>query len=185
MKKNILLLCALFGLMLNASAMPVGWYQLDETWRDGSFSGQIYYDSASPFKIAHVSGVLTDLAHTTLITSVWNLQHDASEAPATFLYNALTGDVDSYDTGFYIKLVDLGSALAIDLASENRLFDFSNNALFNEGQLDGSPLISWRINAVEAAHIVPEPAGMALLSVGILAFGIARRRISLGGGQQY
>lgn len=172
MKKQLLLLCALLATVLqSASAAPVGWYNLSETWRDGYFSGQFYYDSASPYKITQVKGSLTDLAQTTAITTVWNVVNGAPE-PWVFLANGSAADPHQYDAGFYINLIDLGAALAIDMSADNGLYDFSSDfAFYTPDRLDDSPLISWSIT-----QAVPEPASIALFGLGLLGCMAGRRR---------
>jgi hypothetical protein len=176
MKKYLTLLCALYCLLLqSAQAVPIGWYNLEATWRDGQFAGRFYYDDTVPYKITRVDGILTDLAQTTAITDVWNLTHDLDAPQAgAFLSNAAPAIPDSQDAGFYLYLRDLGGTLAVDTTQDNYLTDWSNDfAFYDEAHLYTSPLLSWRISAVGE---VPEPGSLALAAVGLLAAWGARRR---------
>jgi MYXO-CTERM domain-containing protein len=176
MKKHLMLLCALFCLLLqSAQAAPIGWYELEATWRDGQFTGRFYYDDTVPYKITRVDGILTDLAQTTAITDVWNLTHDLDAPQAgAFLSNADPAIPDSQDAGFYLYLKDLGAALAVDTTQDNYLTDWSHDfAYYDDAHLYTSPLLSWRIGAVSE---VPEPGSFALAAVGLLAAWGARRR---------
>jgi hypothetical protein len=176
MKKHLMLLCALFCLLLqSAQAAPIGWYELEATWRDGQFTGRFYYDDTVPYKITRVDGILTDLAQTTAITDIWNLTHDLDAPQAgAFLSNADPAIPDSQDAGFYLYLKDLGAALAVDTTQDNYLTDWSHDfAYYDDAHLYTSPLLSWRIGA---ASEVPEPGSFALAAVGLLAAWGARRR---------
>ncbi|MYN06115.1 PEP-CTERM sorting domain-containing protein [Pseudoduganella aquatica] len=152
----------------SALAAHIGWYQLDATWRDGQFSGQFYYDAASPFGITKVTGTLVDLAQTTNIDKVWNLENPDPQ-PWVFLANT-TADQGGQNAGFYLTLVDLGATLALDTTVSNNLYDWSNDAYFNLAQLDESPLQSYAINAI------PLPGTVLLMGVGLLAMRAPRRR---------
>jgi hypothetical protein len=174
MKKWIGILCVLCGLAAQpAVAAPMGWYQMDLAWRDGSFSGRIFHDSASPYGITQVQGTLTDLAQVTAITDVWNASH-AEPAPWVFLDNAAGGDIDNYNAGFYLNLVDLGAGLGLDINLDNGLYDWSNDfAWYTPDQLEASPLLSW---SIAPAAQVPVPGTLALLGLGLIGAAAARRR---------
>jgi hypothetical protein len=177
MFKKMALLGALCGLWIQgASAAPLGWYELDLTWRDGSFSGQMFYDEASPYRVLQVNGTLTDLAQTTQITDVWNVSHGTPADPWVSFTNAHGSDPDDYDAAFYLHLRDLGATLAVDTAMDNSLYDWSHDfAYYLPGQLDQSPLLSWTITP--AASDVPEPASIGLLVAGLAAAAAGRRKI--------
>ncbi|MFC5462802.1 PEP-CTERM sorting domain-containing protein [Massilia niabensis] len=176
MKKLQMLFAAALCLFSQAVwAAPVGWYEFDATWRDGSFTGQFYYDEGSPFRVTAVDGTLVDLAQTTAINKVVNPE-DAQLERWVFLANANPAELAGHDAGFYLTLVDLGASLTLDLSGVNGLFDWSREAFYNPGQLDDSPLLSFRI---EQANEVPEPAtAMLLLSgfAGLLTMRRSRKR---------
>jgi hypothetical protein len=175
MFKKMALFCALAGLWIQtAAAAPIGWYQLDLTWRDGRFAGQIYYDSSSPYRVTQIQGSLTDIAQTTPITHVWNLSHGQLPDPWLSFTNAQGSDIDDYNAAFYLHLLDLGTVLAVDASQDNSLYDWSQDAYYFPELLDQSPLISWAIRP--AASEVPEPAGIGLLTAGLAAAVAARRR---------
>jgi hypothetical protein len=176
MFKKLALASALAGLFIGpAAAAPTGWYQLDLGWRDGAFTGQMYYDSASPFLALQVRGTLADLAQTTLMSDVWNVSHDAPADPWVAFTNAQGASPDDYDAAFYLHLLDLGDTLAIDTAQDNSLYDWSQDyAWYVPGQLDQSPLTSWSIAPLAAA--VPEPGSIGLLLAGMAAAASAGRR---------
>lgn len=171
MKKKILLALALLGaVMQSASAAPTGWYSLSETWRDGSFTGKFHYDGAAPERVTHITGVLTDLAQSTAIHTVWSGEKPPG-ATWTFVHNALPGIPDAYDAGFYLNLVDLGATLALDTSADNGLYDWSGEfAWFVPEQLNGSPLLSYAIAPV------PEPDALAMISLALVGGACARRR---------
>lgn len=176
MKKIALILVMLCGLLPQAVlAAAGGWYQLDASWRDGSFSGQFLYDSASPYGIVEVHGTLTDLAQTTAITTVWNLDNAQQEA-WVYLANSNPAELGGHDAGFYLYLVEQGGKLTLDTSASNSLYDWSSDfAYYNPAQLDESPLQSYSISAV------PEPAAAMLLLAGLpwlAAAARARRRRS-------
>lgn len=170
MKKLSILFAVMLGLFSqSALAAHIGWYQLDATWRDGQFSGQFYYDSASPYRITEVKGTLVDLAQTTTINRAWNLENAAVES-WNFLGNTNLADMGGQDAGFYLTLVDLGATLTLDTSASNGLFDWSNDAFYNPAQLDDSPLREFSINAI------PLPGTGLLVMAGLLAMGSLRRR---------
>lgn len=167
-------LYTLFALALtlfsqSALAAHIGWYQLDATWRDGQFNGQFYYDSSSPYGITQIAGTLVDLAQTTTINKVWNLENAQPES-WVFLANTNPSVLGEQDAGFYLTLVDLGDTLSLDTTGANGLFDWSNDAFYTPAQLDDSPLQSFAINAI------PVPGTALLVAAGLLAMRPARRR---------
>lgn len=169
MKKLYTLFALALGLFSQSTlAAHMGWYQLDATWRDGQFSGRIYYDGASPYGVTQVAGTLTDLAQTTAIDKVWNLEN-AQPEPWVFLANTNPNVPGEQDAGFYLTLVDMGGTLSLDPAGANGLFDWSNDAFYSPAQLDDSPLQSFAINAI------PVPGTALLLAVGMLAMRSSRR----------
>lgn len=181
MKKYLLMLAALPVLLLqSAAAAPVGWYNLSATWRDGSFTGRFYYDSASPFLVTGVNGMLTDSAQTTAIHTVWNTLNPDS-GPWAFLTNATAGEPDLYDAGFYLNVVDQGGNLSLDVLADNGLYDWSRDfSYFTEDRLNGSPLRSFSIAQVEVPVTVPpsvpEPGSLGLMGLGLLGCVASRMR---------
>lgn len=172
MKKLIMLSVVVLGFLAQSAwAAPIGWYDYKATWRDGSFTGQFYYDSAAPARITGVTGVLSDLAQTTSIDKISNLDYD-EPAPWVFLSNTNLADLGGHDAGFYLTLLDLGATLTLDLSGMNGLYDWSNEALSNPGQLNDSPLISFSIAQVNA---VPEPGSAMLILGGIAGLFTMRR----------
>lgn len=177
MFKKLALFCALAGLWIHtAAAAPIGWYQMELEWRDGSFSGQFFYDSSSPDRVTQIDGILTNTAQTTAITHVWNLSHEQLPEDSWLNFtNALGSAIDDYDASFYLNLLDLGASLAVDMTLDNSMYDWSDlEAYALLGQIDQSPLVSWTISP--AGGEVPEPAGVGLLAAGALAAVAARRR---------
>lgn len=177
MKKMFMLLVVLLGVFSqSANAAPVGWYQLDATWRDGQFSGQFLYDSASPYRITAITGTLVDLAQTTVIDTVWNLENAQPEA-WVFLNNTNPADPGGHDAGFYLNLLDLGATLSLDTSVSNALFDWSADwAFYKPGQLDDSPLLAFSIAEV---HAVPVPGTVALMLAGVMGMVSMRSRRKL------
>lgn len=175
MKKTLLLACALLGLCnQSAFAAPVGWYDLTQTWRNGSYQGRFYYDGSAAVPVTQIAGILTDIAQTTTIGTVWNGEVPAGES-WVYVNNALPGDPDTYDAGFYLHLVDLGHTLTLDTSADNGLYDWSGDfAYFTTEQQNGSPLVSFAITPETA---VQEPATLALLSAGLLLCVSRRRRL--------
>ena len=108
---------------------------------------------------------------TVAIDRVWNLSQDEPQ-PWIFLSNTNPADPGGHDAGFYLTLVDLGTSLTLDLAGMNGLYDWSDWDLYNLGQLDDSPLLSF---SIVQANEVPEPAS-AMLLLGGLAGLLALRR---------
>lgn len=174
MKKLHMLFALVLGLLTHSAwAAPIGWYQFDATWRDGSFQGQFYYDSAAPQRITAVQGLLSSLAQTTAIEQNFYLDQDEL-APWNFLANTNPAVLGNHDAGFYLTLLDAGSTLTLDLAGLNLLYDWSNDAFYNPDQLDASPLLSF---SLREANAVPEPAtGMLLLAGMAGLFGLRRGR---------
>lgn len=173
MKKLHMLFALVLGLLAHSAwAAPIGWYDLDATWRDGTFKGQFYYDSTAPERITAVQGLLSDLAQTTAINQNFYLDYDQL-APWNFLANTKPSEFADHDAGFYITLLDLGSTLTLDLDGLNVLYDWSNEALYNPDQLDASPLLSF---SIRPANAVPEPATTMLLLGGMAGMLTLRRR---------
>ena len=169
MKKLFTLLVATLGLYAqSALAAHIGWYQFDATWRDGQFSGQLYYDDTSPYRVTEVRGTLVDLAQTTAINKVWNLENAQPES-WLFLANTNPADMGGHDAGFYLTLLDLGATLTLDTSVSNGLFDWSNDTFYNPAQLDDSPLQAFSINAI------PIPGTALLVMAGLVAMGTSRR----------
>ncbi|SFV11208.1 PEP-CTERM sorting domain-containing protein [Pseudoduganella namucuonensis] len=173
MKKFYMLCVVLLGLFSqSAMAAPVGWYQLNASWRDGQFSGQFHYDSASPYRITEITGTLVDLAQATVINKVWNLENAQPES-WVFVNNTNPADPGGHDAGFYLNLVDLGATLTLDTAAGNGLFDWSGDfAYYNPSQLDDSPLLSF---SIVDANAVPVPGTAALMVAGLLGMLSSRR----------
>jgi hypothetical protein len=171
-----LLSCALAGLSIQAaSAAPSGWYDLSLDWRDGSFTGRILYDAASPYQVAQVNGVLASPAQTTAIGHVWNATTGTpvNEMPLTFTNWSGLGDPLDYNAAFSLVLTDMGTALAVaDPGPAWGLYDWSNPDFAL--QVSDSPLTGWRIAL--AAQEVPEPAAPVLLAAGLFGMACVRRR---------
>lgn len=166
MKKLHLVLSLVLGLLGQCAwGAPIGWYELNAAWRDGTFTGQFYYDSAAAPRITAVQGTLVDLAQTTAIDKISYLDYD-EPAPWIFLSNTNAAELGGHDAGFYLTLLDLGSSLTLDLAGLNGLYDWSKEAYYNPGQLDDSPLVSFSI-----ARAVPEPGTVMLVLAGMAALG--------------
>jgi hypothetical protein len=167
MKKYAALLLALCGLLAQpAGAAPIGWYDLSASWRDGSFAGKFYYDAGSPSRITQIDGMLTDTAQQTPITTVWTAD-DLMPASWVFASNTNSAEAGGHDAGFYLNLIDLGATLALDLAADNGLYDWSNDyAFYVPDQLDDSPL---RAYSIQPSQTVPEPGGLALFAMGLTA----------------
>lgn len=165
MKKLYMLLVLMLGLFSqSAMAAPLGWYTLDATWRDGQFNGQFYYDSSSDYRITEIRGTLADLAQTTAIDNVWNLENAQLES-WIFVSNTNSAVLGGHDAGFYLNLLDLGATLTLDTTVSNGLFDWSSDALYNPLQLDDSPLLSFSIREATA---VPLPGTAVLMLAGLL-----------------
>ncbi|RZA35006.1 MAG: PEP-CTERM sorting domain-containing protein [Lysobacteraceae bacterium] len=173
MKKLHMLFALVLGFLTHSAwAAPIGWYDFDATWRDGTFTGQFYYDSNAVERITAVQGTLSSLAQTTAIDQIYYLDYD-QPAPWNFLGNTNPAVLGGHDAGFYITLLDLGSTLSLDLSGENTLWDWSNDAFYNPDQLDQSPLISF---SLREANAVPEPATAMLLLGGMAGLFTLRRR---------
>lgn len=180
--KKFYMLCALVSVVFAqaAAAAPIGWYDLQATWRDGTFDGRLHYDGAAPGRITAVRGTLVDLVQTAAIDRISYLDYDAP-APWAFLSNTNPRDPGGHDAGFYLALVDLGTALTLDLSGPNGLYDWSSDAHYNPAQLDDSPLLSF---SLVRAGVVPEPGNVILLLAGLAALGgSARWRCRLRDGQ--
>lgn len=164
--KNILLCCALLGMFVQtAVAAPAGWYTLQQAWRDGSFTGSFYYDGSQAEPIVDITGTLVTLAQSSTITSVWTGEKPPG-ATWSYITNGAPGELEQYDAGFFLHLVDAGQALTLDMAADNGLYDWSADyAYFWPEQLNGSPLLSYAIDAVSP---VPEPSTVLLLGAGLL-----------------
>ena len=179
MKKLHMLWVMVIGLLAQPVwAAPIGWYDLNATWRDGTFQGQFYYDSDAPQRITAVHGTLASLAQTTAISQVYGLDQD-EPAPWHFLANSKPDVVGGHDAGFYLTLLDLGGALTLDLAGLNALYDWSDAALYHPDQLDASPLLSFSLTQAQA---VPEPGTVVLLLAGMV--GLCARRRAEGGARR-
>jgi hypothetical protein len=172
MKKLHTLLALVLALLGQyAWAAPIGWYDLDANWRDGSFKGQFFYDGSAPVRVTAVKGVLSDLAQTTAIDKISAMDYD-EPAPWVFLSNTRPADPGGHDAGFYLTLVDMGTWLSLDLSGLNGLYDWSSDAHYNPGQLDDSPLVSFSI-----AQSLPEPGTIMLLLGGMAGLlGMRRAR---------
>lgn len=167
------MLCALaLGLLLQpAWAAPIGWYELEATWRDGAFRGGFYYDSGSPARVTAARGTLASLAQTTAVSQVYYLDQD-EPAPWHFFANSNPAAPGGHDAGFYLTLSDLGGALTLDLAGLNALYDWSDAALYHPDRLDASPLLSFTLTP---SHAVAEPGSVVLLLAGVAALVLRRR----------
>lgn len=174
MKKYLALLGTLLALLSPVShAAPIGWYELSATWNGGQFNGRFHYDSASPYQVTQVEGLLADTFQTTQITTVWNLANGAAPDEPLFLHNSKPAAEFGYDAGFYLALVDLGATLGIDTGADNSLYDWSDFPAFELGELNGVALTGWEITP---AGEVPEPGSLAVLGLGLLGCFAARRR---------
>ncbi len=172
MKKLHMLFALVLGLLgQGAWAAPIGWYDYQASWRDGTFTGQFHYDSGAPGRITAVKGVLTDLARTTRIDKISIMDQDEIASWA-FLSNTNPLEPGGHDAGFYLTLVDLGTALTLDLSGANGLYDWSNDALYNPEQLDDSPLLSF---SLAQANDLPEPGSAMLLLLGMAGLAGLRR----------
>lgn len=176
-KLHMLFAMVLYMLAQSAWAAPIGWYDLKATWRDGTFDGQFYYDSSASTHVTAVQGTLVDLVRTVAIDRVWNLGQDEPQ-PWIFLSNTNPADPGGHDAGFYLTLVDLGTSLTLDLAGMNGLYDWSDWDLYNPGQLDDSPLLSF---SIVQANEVPEPASALLLLGGLAGLLALRRQRAVNG----
>lgn len=171
--KRRFMMAMLCGVALNsATAAPVGWYDLNATWRDGSFSGRFYYDQTATPRVTQVVGTLTDIAQATPVTSVL-FPEDAQ--PWVFMGNGRPADGVLQDAGFYLNLVDLGTTLSLNTTLDNGLYDWSADfRYYAPGQLDDSPLLSYSI-AQSVPVSVPEPGSPGLLALGLPALAALRR----------
>ncbi|MDK6076044.1 PEP-CTERM sorting domain-containing protein [Massilia varians] len=175
MKKKFFVLCALLGLSLQAAiAAPIGWYELNQTWRDGSFYGKFHYDGTASERITQITGFLTTTAQTSAITTVWSGEKPPG-ATWSYITNGQAGDLENYDAGFFLDLVDQGATLTLDLSGGNNgLFDWSNDyAYFTPEQLNDSPLLAFSIGP---AAVVPEPSAFSIMAAGLSLCVLVRRR---------
>lgn len=183
MKKHLCLAALLSSLWLQSAYAAVdGWYQLSAAWRDGSFTGQFYYDSTSPFQVTQISGTLSDLAQITAINSVWNTGYPDASA-SVFVTNAAAGQPDVYDAGFYLNVVNQGGHLSLNVLADNGLYDWSRDALYTPAQLDDSPLRGFSISPapLQPVSAVPEPDNLIMLGLGLaVCAAMARRRARCG-----
>ncbi len=174
MKRCLLMLGLVIGMLGNSVfAAPIGWYELNAAWRDGNFEGKFFYDSSAATPIIQIEGLLTDIAQTTAITTVWT---GGVEPPQTGIFVSNTPGADGmHDAGFYLNLLDLDATLSLDLSADNGLYDFSQDyAYYTPEQLAGSPLLAFTITAVQD---VPEPGVLSLMAIGACAL-VRRRRSS-------
>jgi ABC-type uncharacterized transport system YnjBCD permease subunit len=161
-----------------AMAAPASWYDVDLTWRDGAFTGRMLYDGSTPSQVLQVDGTLTTTAQTTSVTDVWQISQSVAvsdEFPLSFTNWNDPADPLNYNAAFYLVLADLGTSLGLVVTpgSALGLYDWSNDALFDENHLSNSPLLSWSISPVAA---VPEPTTWMTMLAGLAGLGMLRRR---------
>ncbi|QOY92721.1 PEP-CTERM sorting domain-containing protein [Massilia sp. UMI-21] len=166
-KLHMLFALALAVLSQSVWAAPIGWYDYQATWRDGTFKGQFYYDSSAAARITAVKGTLVDLVQTTSIDKNAYLDYDEIAA-WNFLSNTNPADMGGHDAGFYLTLLDLGATLTVDAAGLNGLYDWSSASQY----IDDSPLLSFTLGQ---ANAVPEPGSTVLLLAGMAGLFSLRR----------